>query len=354
MLCNGENKKEKVGIIFSLFISPFLLSVSYTGISQDPDRDMIRFMFYNTENLFDPFDDSLTLDDEFTPTGTKHWTYTRFQDKLLKVYRVIVSAGDWHPPALIGLCEVENAWVLSRLVDDTPLSKYAYRYVHHESSDRRGMDVALLYDPKIFRYISDRSVRVSLADNSATRDILYVSGLLWDSDTVHLLINHWPSRWAGVAVSEPDRIAAALVLKRLADSLSGIDQDPLIIIAGDFNDDRDDKSLLEYLGVKTPTDLPDLKQLYLLETQGKSGIYGTARYQSLWYEFDHIAVSGALLDSQGLSVVPPVKKVHHPGFLLVVDETYQGLAPFRTYRGYQYLGGFSDHLPVYIDLQRGL
>src|SRR4030042_6836830 len=169
MLCNDENKKEKVGIIFSLFIIPVLLSVSYAGISQDPDRDMVRFLFYNTENLFDPFDDSLTLDYEFTPSGSKHWTYIRFQDKLFKVYRVIVSAGDWHPPALIGLCEVENAWVLSRLVDDTPLSKYAYRYVHHESSDRRGMDVAVLYDPEIFTYISDWSVRVSLTDNSSPR-----------------------------------------------------------------------------------------------------------------------------------------------------------------------------------------
>jgi hypothetical protein len=316
-------------------------------------QETARFMFYNVENLFDPYDDSLTQDDEYTPAGPKHWTYNRYHDKLLNISRVIVSVGGWDPPAMIGLCEVENDRVLRQLVSETPLVKYAYRYIHHESPDRRGIDVAFLYNPAVFKVVRDEAVRIILKEETGTtRDILYVCGTLWDSDTIHIFINHWPSRYAGVAASEPKRMEAALTLKHLVDSLFSMYRDPLVIIAGDFNDDLEDHSLSDCLNVLGISDHHDKKALYLLEYQREGGICGTAKYRSLWYEFDHVIVSGALLGTRPLHVMPPVRKVHHPDFLLTEDEKGTGLSPFRTYEGFRYQGGFSDHLPVYIDLHR--
>jgi len=342
-------------VAIPVYILPVLFLLSDPSLSQQVAPQSVKFLFYNTENLFDPFDDSLTRDDEFTPGGIRHWTYDRFQDKLLKICKVIVSAGDWFsPPALIGLCEVENAWVLHRLVSETPLVKYDYHFVHYESPDSRGMDVALLYDPRIFRVTGEEPVRITLDNNVVTtRDILYVKGLLWDSITIHLFINHWPSRWMGAGLSEPKRIRAAEILRRHVDSLFSHCRSPLILIAGDFNDDRDDKSLSVHLVVKTDVSRPDDNQLYLLGFRGEDGIYGTARYQSAWYEFDHIIVSGALLHSDLVKVMPAGKFVHHPGFIMDEDESNGGIIPSRTYRGYRYHGGFSDHLPVFINLQRG-
>ena len=341
-------------ILIAFYIITVLSLVSDECASQVPVAKSVRLMFYNTENLFDPFDDSLKLDDDFTPQGSRHWTYDRFQDKLLKICRVIVSAGDWSsPPSLIGLCEVENSWVLHQLASETPLARYNYHFIHYDSPDSRGMDVAFLYNRDVFRVTGDKEISVPMKDkDGTTRDILYVRGLLWDSVEVHLFLNHWPSRWPGVGVSQPDRISAAGVLRLQVDSLFKNYQDPLVIIAGDFNDDKEDRSLSDCLGVKRDTSLMEHDQLYLLECPQRDGIYGTARYRSTWYEFDHVIVSGTLFISNLLRVMPAVKHIHHPDFLLENNETYAGFVPSRTYSGYRYKGGFSDHLPVYIDLQR--
>jgi len=143
----------------------------------EKQEDSLRIMFYNVENLFDPFDDSLTRDEEFTNEGARHWTYGKYQDKLSHIYKVIMAMGNPYPPAIIGLCEIENRFVLNQLVYKTPFAKFDYRIVHEESPDKRGIDVALLFNPKQFQLLSHETIFVQFPfkPESRTRDILYVT-----------------------------------------------------------------------------------------------------------------------------------------------------------------------------------
>jgi hypothetical protein len=155
-----------------------------------------RVMFYNVENLFDTFDDTLTRDEEFLPEGDRHWNSNKFYKKLNNIYKVILNVGEWNPPAIVGLCEIENRFVLNQLVYETPLKKFDYKVIHFDSPDRRGIDVGLLYRKDAFRkdtaYVFP--INFPFNSNSKTRDILYVKGSFGDLDTVHIFINHWPSR----------------------------------------------------------------------------------------------------------------------------------------------------------------
>ena len=321
-------------------------------LSGQESRDRLRFVFYNVENLFDPFDDSLTADEEFLPAGLRGWTWSRFEDKVKRIHKVLVALGDWEPPELIGLCEVENHFVLHWLVSETPLKKHEYRVIHRDSPDRRGIDVALLYRPGFFRPVSYQCYRVPDQGScpESTRDILYVKGILNEGDSLHLLINHWPSRWGGTLESRPERLAAAGLLRHILDSLFMADRQSRILVAGDFNDELTDASLRDCLGVQRPgAHCPD-DALYFPYDGPLTGRPGSLKYQGRWYGFDLILVSGALLQDQALCVSRDGYRVFAPDFLLEDDPQWLGSRPFRTYRGYRYQGGFSDHLPVYIDL----
>lgn len=309
-----------------------------------------RIMFYNVENLFDVYDDSLTTDEEFTPSGSRHWTLKRYNTKLSNIYKVVIAAGGWRPPDIIGLCEVENRKVLQDLVGNTPFSKYDYRIVHENSSDRRGIDVAFIYNNRTVKYLDAGCFSIDKQDFQ-TRDIVYFKVLL-GKDTCHLFANHWPSRSNGQLETEPDRFAAAHVLKRLTDSLFRINIAAKILIMGDFNDEPADKSMVYHLGAHTDTKTQVPGLLYNMTKAPTSGnIKGTLKYQGNWNIFDQMIVSGSfLLENTGLSVGAEGFKILDTPFLLTVDERYNGFKPFRTYNGYRYHGGFSDHLPVYIDL----
>jgi endonuclease/exonuclease/phosphatase family metal-dependent hydrolase len=222
--------------------------------------------------------------------------------------------------------------------------------IHYDSPDRRGIDVALIYNEKTVNCLFSKSHRVSRKGLN-TRDILYMKALM-GIDTCHFFVNHWPSRSSGQLETENDRYAAAQLLKRLTDSIHAINPAAKILIMGDFNDEPRDKSLAENLNAQinwTDT-LP--KVLYNLSGKIPPGpVKGTLKYQGEWNTFDQIIVSGSLLsNSRGISVNECGFRILTNQFLFEPDNTYLGYKPFRTYAGFTYKGGFSDHLPVYVDL----
>lgn len=335
----------------------FFVFLSATAHSQETEMkpaDGFRIMFYNVENLFDPYDDSLKRDEEFTPEGERHWTNYKFYEKLNKVYKVIMAVGEWEPPAIVGLCEIENRFVLDQLINKTPLKNFGYRIIHHESPDRRGIDVALLYRKDFFEPFSDQAIPVIFPDDTTykTRDILYVKGLVGQKEMVHIFINHWPSRYGGYLATVERRNTAAKTLKLHTDSLLALNPQSAIIIMGDFNDGPEDESFKKVLKAKPPDDPVLNTSLYNLTLAPRNNWnYGTLKYRENWDVFDQVVVSGGLLSGESrLRIHLDRAEIFHDAFLLEKDERYLGLKPFRTFTGFKYNGGFSDHLPVFIDL----
>ena len=340
--------------IFLLSLLGFMVSTSDLQAQNKPssiEEDRLRVMFYNVENLFDPFDDSLTVDEEFTVDGTRHWTWNKFQDKLSKVYKTIVAVGDLYPPAIIGLCEIENRFVLNHLVYQTPFSKFDYRIVHEESPDRRGIDVALLFDPNRFQLLSHEAIGIQFPfdPDSKTRDVLYVKGLLYGTDTVHLFVNHWPSRYGGQMITDPKRKYVADRVRQKCDSLHRILSSPSIIIMGDFNDEPWNESIEKHLISSVDIDNCYLVNLMLYELKGL--LKGSHKYQENWSVLDQFIVSKSLLSTHSnIQVCKDKASIFNAVFLLEKDEKYLGLKPYRTFIGFKYHGGFSDHLPIYFDV----
>jgi hypothetical protein len=309
----------------------------------------VRIMFYNVENLFDIVDDPLKDDNEFLPGGLMRWNQTRYAKKISSVYKTIIAAGEWNPPAIIGLCEIENRKVLDDLVNGTYLSNYGYGIIHEESPDPRGIDVSLIFRKDIVHIIEYKSwippgVKI---DDFHTRSILYTKCVIFN-DTIHLIINHWPSRRGGVLPGEPMRNRIAMMIRNAVDSLSDVSSGmSKIIIMGDFNCGPDDpvlQSLVNPSNSKAPL-------LINLADKYRSNISGTYRYMGTWEMLDQIIVSEGLLNCvQGLFTDIKDFRIFKPDFLLKDDSKYPGLTTFSTYRGYRYQGGFSDHLPVLIDL----
>ncbi len=196
-------------------------------------RGEYRIMFYNVENFFDTYNDSLTHDDEFLPEGNRHWNTKRFNDKLNKLYKVIIAVGGWEAPEIIGLCEIENKYVLNRLIYDTPLSKFNYGIVHRDSPDIRGIDVALLYRRDKVRLLKEDFHNISFPWDPVkkTRDILYFKGLA-GKDTLHIFINHWPSRYGGQPETEAYRLYTSSVLRKNVDSIFNINKKSKLVITG--------------------------------------------------------------------------------------------------------------------------
>lgn len=346
---------KKANVVFALFVWFVLTNLLASAQTADAgDGSRYRIMFYNVENLFDPLDDPMHRDEEFTPGGERHWTNKRMYDKINKIYKVIMAVGEYDPPAIIGLCEIENLRVLQKLIYETPLKNYGYRIVHHESPDRRGIDVALLYRADLFRPFADSAIALTFADDTSyrTRDILYVKGLAMGREMLHIFVNHWPSRYGGYMNTVRRRNDAAALLRRQVDSLTAALASPAIIIMGDFNDDPTDESMTKVLQAKKPEQPADPGALYnLMLVPDAEWPYGSLKYRESWNHFDQLVVSGALL-ADTLMVHVKQKRAHvfHAGFLLETDATFLGYKPYRTYLGYKYQGGFSDHLPVYLDL----
>jgi endonuclease/exonuclease/phosphatase family metal-dependent hydrolase len=339
-----------------LFLTLVLFfTYSFHSFSQQDEVSKYRFAFYNLENFFDLHVDSTRDYNAFTPEGEQRWTYHRYINKRNGIYRVIMALGGWEAPSLVGLCEVENEIVLGDLIYKTPLRNANYSFVHYHSPDFRGIDVALLYRKNHLRLIGSKPIPVTdpASPNFKTRDILYASFMVDEVDTVHVYVNHWPSRFGGVLASVPRRMLAALTLRHHIDSLTLLRPNAKIVVMGDFNDTPQDDSIIKGLKAFPPDDITDSNQLLHLFTNAKElGHLGTLKFQHMWQIFDHIMVSQSLYNAnKGLRYRQGSARIFVADFLLTDDERYLGQKLFRTYIGPRYTGGYSDHLPVYIDLE---
>lgn len=299
----GRSKKRVAVTIISflicLFGASFFSSSSISGqnasnkldypIKHDnhsEDRIPFRVMSWNVENLFDTHHDSLKNDEEFLPKALRHWNYTRYKKKLDDIARVIVAVGEWNPPALVGLCEVENDTVLRDLTRRSPLKNLDFRYVMTNSPDQRGIDVALLYQRDLFKLLSYRSISIpSFKQHRPTRDLLHVSGLLLTGDTLDVFVCHLPSRSGGAKESEPYRLFAAQKLRTEVDSLLKGRFHPQLIIMGDFNDYPTNKSINKILEAEAPpatSEVSPLKLYHLLARKAKSRDFGSYKYRGEW------------------------------------------------------------------------
>jgi len=334
---------------FLLFIFLFFSLTCGIIFAQTPETANI--LFYNVENLFNPAKNAGKVDDEFLPDGPRHWTHSRKNEKQVNISRVILFSGKWNPPVIVGLCEVEDREVLDGLIWKTGLDRFNYSVVHFESPDRRGIDVALLYRWDRFRMLDAFPVAVEMPENfRPTRDILYVSGVLDNSDTLHIMVNHWPSRWGGEGSTLPKRLIAAKTLKNICDSILSEAADSKIIVMGDFNDNPWDESMR--LISREPSEKRE--GLVNLAYNIDGDVPGTIKHHYKWNCFDQILVSESLLKplNNNYVVSDSVMHIVTAPFLLEDDPDFPGSRPFRTYAGYNYLGGFSDHLPVMVELKK--
>lgn len=332
------------------FLLLFLLCV--TGLPSLWAQEHCRIMFYNTENFFDTYNDPATQDDEFTPRGGKHWTKTRYLEKLRKIAEVIATLGGKDYPAIVGLAEIENRTVLKDLCEKTVLADAGYRFVHQDSPDRRGIDVALLYRKDLFQPLNIEFLRPQFPEDPAirTRDVLYLSGIL-TGDTLHFFVCHFPSMLGGEKQSEWKRIRVATTLRTKAAALFTKSPKAKIIVMGDLNG-KANTAAQQALGCSSPGKGNSPEALYNTGYYLLKKNYGSYRYQGRWQTIDHILVSGSLLQSGEGWYSSPRLTVYQADFLLEKDETHFGYKPCPTYRGPRYIGGYSDHLPVYLDLYR--
>ena len=299
-----------------------------------PGADTLQAMFWNVENFFDWRNDSTTVSDlEFSAAGERHWTWKRFQAKANAFAKALfwTEAETGRLPDIVGLEEVENAFVLRQVLQKTALRKLDYKYVHFDSPDSRGIDVALLYRSSRLELLDSKPCHLFAADTvMATRDIL-LCVFQKDSTKFAVLVNHHPSKYGGAAESEPRRRIAVARLRFLADSLAvlGIDR---IIAGGDFNDTPDNP----VFGLLEPALLP----MHL--DHFRRGL-GTIKYDGKWDLIDHIYVSPALAPLARMQIL-------RIPFLLTRDTVHSGEKPLRTYTGPRHTGGVSDHLPVLLEV----
>ena len=269
----------------------------------------------------------------------RHWTYGRFLNKLIHIYKVIAGVGEWSPPALIGLAEVENRYVLEALLQETPMHRLGYQIIHQESPDSRGIDVALLFRPDLVSIEHQEFITVALSNGRKTRDILYAQVKLPHQNTVHFYVNHWPSRYSGTKVSEESRKQAATTLAAHIRRILVKEPDAQILVTGDFNDAPEDASMQQLVNQVPLSNISN----YQFVVMHKHHVDCSFLDQWLVSEKWHKAPSPWLIENgRGQD--------YHPSWLHETDETKLGFMPARTYVGFQYHGGFSDHLPVFIRL----
>ena len=311
--------------------------------------------FYNCENLFDTVNDSLTFDDDRTPEGRYHWTQERYHQKIENLSKVISKIGyetSKTSPDIIGLCEVENLAVLENLVQHPNLRAKDYGIIHFDSPDERGIDVALLYKKASFIPSSFKSHRLLLFDDMGereyTRDQLVVGGTM-DQEEVYFIVNHWPSRRGGATKSQPFRVRAALLNKRIIDSIQKLDLDAKIIAMGDLNDDPIDDSLKKILKTKVKKDQLDSLDLYNpMETMFKKGV-GSLAYRDKWNLFDQMFFTSNLVTEDRTRLTFWKAGIFAPEFIRTDKGRFKGY-PLRTYSGGTYTAGYSDHFPAYLFL----
>lgn len=317
-------------------------------MSRNKRKNTLAVAFYNVENLFDTVDNPMTLDNDFTPKGKKKWSKDRYKHKIKKISSILSLLGSQeskYTPAIIGLVEVENAKVLKDLIRHKNLINHNYNYIHFNSPDERGIDVALLYKNDLFTVLSSKSYPLDLNDSDGnidyTRDLLVVKGVL-NGDLVHVLVNHWPSRRDGELETKHKRIKAAKLVHEVIDNIKKNERvESKFIIMGDFNDDPSSESIKNYL----VTD-DFYNPMYTMHTKNN----GTSTFYNEWHLFDQIIISNSFFNEES-SLVFSKAKIFKKPWMRIYKGKFKG-SPFRTYIGPWYEGGFSDHFPVYLTFNK--
>lgn len=343
----------------TLLLLLLLLGMGYWSIAQEGKQahKVVCVGFYNFENLFDTLDAEHKRDGDFTPTGKLLYNTKVYQEKLGNLSQVVSQMGtELTPdgPAILGVAEIENKKVLEDFVKQPQVQARNYQIVHYESLDKRGIDVGLLYNPKYFSLIEsgkitpklfyDQTPKAAKRDTVWTRDMLWVKGRL-DGDIVYVIVCHWPSRRGGSYLRE----GAAQYCK---DFIQGIQDDnprAKIIVMGDLNDDPVSPSVKDVIkakGVKSQVKKGGFfnpwTKLY------KSGI-GTLAYNDSWNLFDQILLSQSITQNNQDGYYFYKNVIFNKSYLISKGGRFKGY-PFRTYSYGKYLGGYSDHLPVYVYL----
>lgn len=329
------------------FISLFLLLCAIVSQAQ------VRIVSYNVENFFDTKHDADKQDEDYTPNGKYRWNLTRYNRKIENISRVIVNIGEWNTAAIVGLCEVENEQCLTDLVNYSSLKRKGYQYVHYESPDQRGIDCALLYDPQQFTVVRSDHFAVKMpASDRPTRDILYVCGVVQykpnyqsksQTDTLHIMMCHLPSQLGGTEQTAHKRDIAHRVLQHKVDSI--LENNPVakIVIMGDMN--------------AKPTDtLAGMHNLMVDMEKEFNGRAGTHKYKGVWSCLDQFYVSnilykGSSYASSGKQRPISVKaNIYSESWIMEPDYEYGGEQPMRCFKYTNYQAGYSDHLPIYLDI----
>lgn len=318
-----------LGLLFGL-----ICNGSIALQAQAETRGDLCFVWYNVENLFYPGQDSLSSDMEFTPEGVRHWTWSRYRDKLTALAKVIVASGQGEPPEVVGLCEVENAIVLEELTTHPILASYQYGYVHKDGPDHRGMDLACLF--RIGKIDTVHWETISFTPQVMdTRDLMHIT-FCWGSDTLDLFLVHLISKYGGAGATAELRKIQAQKLVHCMDSVYASRCGAWIIAAGDFNDEYEGYSLEPMRNARFGVDS-------LLPLQLNS-VRGTYKYRGTWSRIDQV-----LATHSSRPYTARVNTLELPP-LMTQDDAYGGFKPKRTYEGYLYSGGVSDHLPLVVNL----
>lgn len=312
-------------------------------------------VFYNLENLFDIYNDPETHDDEFTPQGVKQWNETRYQKKLYNMERVLfdIAAQQKEYPIVIGVSEIENRSVLEDLITQPKLKGANYRICHYDSPDARGVDVAFLYRPDVFKIQGSDNIKLHVEGlpNFRTRDLVVMWGTIED-EPFYFLVSHWPSRLGGKEASQFKRDACAKQIREIKDSLLRENPATKVIVMGDFNDDATDDSIVEVMGAKGKVKELESGDFFNPYNEMLRAGLGTLAYQDEWNLFDNICVTENLVNAErGKLKILKGKKYYGNIFtrpyMLQLEGQYKNY-PLRTFVTNNFQDGYSDHFPVYI------
>lgn len=363
MLVHILNKLNQMKYLLILVSSLFILLTSCKTYKKDiqvSNPGNFTVAFYNVENLFDTIHAQGKSDEEFTPHSKKKWNTKRYFHKLEQLASVIDSIGGQYLPDVIGLEEVENSAVLEDLVKQESIAAANYKIIHYESPDFRGIDNALLYNSNSFKPLFQKAIPINMPDSInmmgnhkvTSRDILYVKGLVYGRDTLHILVNHWTSMYFGEKETVSHRKYCAMVAKHQIDSIIAVYPNANILLGGDLNEDVFGPATLGVMNPDMSYDEPKNDRIYnlahYLYTEKDQGTYN---YRGVWGTLDHMFVSGNLLN-QNNNFHTSKDDAHVFNSMLVMNKynnrNGKGIRPNRSYGGKNYYGGFSDHLPVYI------
>mgnify|MGYP005740239757 CR=1 FL=1 len=309
---------------------PIFIVVLFTGCKAQKTE---RIAFYNVENLFDTINGP-NNDEEFLPGGKKQWTSERYDTKISHINKIIC---DLKTPIIIGFCEIENELVMSDILKTNKKLKH-HKIVHFNSLDARGIDVGMLFNAKKMKLIDQGFIRFNLPEQNTptSRDIVWAK-FSYKKEVFFAMVNHWPSRRGGTEKSAPKRIKASSEAKLFIDSILMEDPNTKIILMGDLNDYPSNRSVQQLRETMTPC-----------ITKESNQYGGTNCYRGEWNILDHIMISEGF-KNKNLTITPGSGKIYSPDYLITV---YKGQkVPFRTYGGSKYLNGYSDHLPVFVELQ---